>query len=117
MNHAQAVELDKQSVRILTYAALDPLTLEPTQRPAQVSDMIAHRPTQHGIASFELVEYGPLSHSRINVECYVAIDARQRAQMRRQNNSNHGSVCTSTESTAGKSRTIGFQLSPASADP
>src|SRR5207245_11187250 len=29
---------------------------------------------------------------------------------------NHPSVCTSTESTPGKSRTIGFQLSPASAD-
>src|ERR1700675_511841 len=28
----------------------------------------------------------------------------------------HGSVCTSTESTPGRSRTIGAQLSPASAD-
>jgi hypothetical protein len=28
----------------------------------------------------------------------------------------HGSVCTSTESTAGRSRTIGFHLSPALAD-
>jgi len=28
----------------------------------------------------------------------------------------HASVCTSTESTAGRSRTIGFQLSPASAE-
>jgi hypothetical protein len=30
--------------------------------------------------------------------------------------SSHGSVCTSTLSTAGKSRTIGFQLSPASGE-
>jgi hypothetical protein len=29
---------------------------------------------------------------------------------------NHGSVCTSTESTAGRSRTTGDQLSPASAE-
>ena len=35
--------------------------------------------------------------------------------MRREHDSNHGSVCTSTESTAGRSRTIGAQLSPASA--
>src|SRR5712671_6443397 len=28
----------------------------------------------------------------------------------------HGSVCTSTDSTAGRSRTIGAQLSPASAE-
>ena len=87
------------------------------ERPPQLSDVIAHCPTQHGISSFELVEYGPLSHVRVNVEFYVPIDARQSAQMRRKNNANHGSVCTSTESTAGRSRTIGFQLSPESADP
>jgi hypothetical protein len=78
--------------------------------------MVAHGPTQHGISSFELVEYRPLSHGGLDVKVYVAIDVRQRAQMRRQNNANHGSVCTSTESTAGRSRTIGFQLSPASGD-
>jgi len=90
---------------------------KPHERTAQLSDVIAHCPAQHGISSFELVEYGPLGRGGINVEFYVAIDARQRAQMRRQNDANHGSVCTSTESTAGRSRTIGFQLSPASADP
>jgi len=89
---------------------------KPHQRPAQLSDVIAHRATQHGISSFELVEYGPLSHSGVKIEFHVAVDTRQRAQMRGQNNANHGSICTSTESTAGRSRTIGFQLSPASAD-
>ena len=89
---------------------------KPYKRPTQLSDMIAHCPAEHGISSFDLVEYGPLSNGGINVKFYVAIDARQRAQMRRQNNAYHGSVCTSTESTAGRSRTIGFQLSPASAD-
>ena len=29
----------------------------------------------------------------------------------------HGRTCTSTDSTAGKSRTIGFQVSPESAEP
>ena len=45
---------------------------------------------------------GPLRHRRINVEFYFALDARQRSQMSRQHNANHGSVCASTESTAGK---------------
>jgi len=90
---------------------------KPHQRTAELRDVIAHRTAQHGIASLEFVEYGPLGRGGINVEFYVAIDARQRAQMRRQNDTNHVSVCTSTESTAGRSRTIGFQLSPASADP
>jgi hypothetical protein len=49
---------------------------KPHERPAQLSDVIAHRPTQHGVSSFELVEYGPLSHGSVNVEFYVAIDAR-----------------------------------------
>jgi hypothetical protein len=89
---------------------------KPYERSTQLSDVVAHRTAKHGISSFELVEYGPLSHCGVNVEFYVAIDARQRAQMRRQNNANHGSVCTSTESTAGRSRTIGFQLSPPSGD-
>ncbi len=40
--------------------------------------------------------------------------ARQRAQVRRQLDSNHGSVSTSTENTAGRSRTIGAQVSPPS---
>ena len=44
-----------------------------------------------------------------------AADLREVAQMIREDHPNH-SVCTSTDSTAGRSRTIGFQLSPASAE-
>ena len=46
----------------------------------------------------------------------LAVDARQRAQMGGQHDADHGSVWTSTDSTAGRSRTIGAQLSPASAE-
>ena len=45
-----------------------------------------------------------------------SVDARELLQMRGQHHANHGSVCTSTESTAGRSRTIGAQVSPASAE-
>ena len=41
---------------------------------------------------------------------------RERAQVGRKHDPDHGKVCTSTDSTAGRSRTIGFQLSPASGD-
>jgi hypothetical protein len=41
---------------------------------------------------------------------------RERPQMRRKHHADHHSVCTSTESTAGRSRTMGAQVSPASAD-
>ena len=46
----------------------------------------------------------------------LTIDARQRPQMYRELEPDHGNVWTSTDSTAGRSRTIGAQWSPASAD-
>src|SRR6266851_403514 len=52
----------------------------------------------------------------LNVELHLAADARQSPQMWREYDSDHGSVWTSTESTAGRSRTMGAQLSPASAE-
>jgi DNA polymerase-3 subunit alpha len=51
-----------------------------------------------------------------DVELHFAAGARQVAQMRREHDPDHGSVWTSTESTAGRSRTIGSQWSPASAE-
>src|SRR5216684_685982 len=51
-----------------------------------------------------------------DVELHLTADARQSAQMWREYHPNHGSVWTSTESTAGRSRTMGAQLSPASAE-
>ena len=45
-----------------------------------------------------------------------SLHARQRAQMERQHHADHGSVCTSTESTGGRLLTIADQLSPASAE-
>ena len=52
----------------------------------------------------------------VDVDGHLAVDARQRPQMRGKDDADHGSVWTSTESTAGRSRTIGAQVSPASAD-
>ena len=46
----------------------------------------------------------------------LALEPRQRSQVRREHNPDHDSVWTSTESTFGRSRTIGFQVSPASAE-
>jgi len=77
--------------------------------------VIADRPLQHGIAGFEAIEHGAEGYRSWDFERDLETYMRQRAQMRREYDSNH-SVCTSTESTAGRSRTMAFQLSPASAD-
>ena len=47
----------------------------------------------------------------------IAVHLRERAQMGRQHNPDHGRVWTSTDSTAGRSLTIGAQVSPLSAEP
>ena len=51
-----------------------------------------------------------------NLKLDLAADVRQRPQMGREHDADHGSVWTSTDSTAGRSRTMGAQLSPESAE-
>ena len=84
--------------------------------PALERDMIADSAPQHGVARLERIEYRTLRHRSGDFEDHLVADVRQVAEMVRKSDADHVIVCTSTESTAGKSRTIGFQLSPASAE-
>src|SRR6266436_1930450 len=90
---------------------------ESQKRPACARDVLTNCSTQHWIACLECIEDRASCHFAVNLELYVSPDARKRSQVWRDYNQNHGSVWTSTESTAGRSRTIGAQVSPASADP
>src|SRR5437667_11033272 len=88
------------------------------ERPALRRDMVADRPAQHRIACLERVEYRRArQRMAADIERGLAADLRQRLKVRRQHDADHGSVCASTDSTAGRSRTMGAQLSPPSADP
>src|SRR2546426_5700681 len=89
---------------------------EPHERPALVRDVVADRPAQHRVAGLERVEDRALRGLTLDVELHLAVDARERPQMRREHDAEHRSVWTSTDTTAGRSRTMGAQLSPASAD-
>src|SRR5439155_1295763 len=89
---------------------------EPHERPALLCDLVADRPEQHGIAGLEGVEERALRGSALDVELHLAVDARERPQMCREHDSDHGSVWTSTDTTDGRSRTMAFQLSPEAAD-
>lgn len=87
--------------------------------------LIAYRPAQHRIGRFECVENCPLSNGRFDLERNLPASMRQRAQMLGKNNSDHAfeldstskvesncphvNVCTSTDKTAGKSRTMACQ--------
>jgi len=89
---------------------------EAQKRPPLSRHLIANRPAQHGIASLERIKHRSLRDRAIDLKLNFTAGVRQRSQMLREYDTDHGSVCTSTESTPGKSRTIGTQLSPASAE-
>src|SRR6266508_127037 len=89
---------------------------ESHERSALLRDVVANRPAQHGIAGFERVEHRALRDLTADVELHLAVDVRERPQMCGEHNPDHGSVWTSTDTTDGRSRTIGAQRSPASAE-
>src|SRR6266568_7883990 len=89
---------------------------EPNQRTAFESSVLANCAAQHRVFRFDRVENRFHSRRSIKIEMYLIANLRQRSEMMRKNDSNHFSVCTSTDRTAGKSRTIGFHESPASDD-
>ena len=78
--------------------------------------LIADRSAQCRITRLERLEQCALRDLTVEVDCNFAVDACQGAQVRREDDADHANVWTSTESTAGKSCTIAFQLSPASAE-
>jgi len=79
---------------------------------------------QHGVTGFKRVKNSADSDWRLDSELNFGADAGKVTQMKRQRDMNqvfatrglacHASVCTSTDNTAGRSRTMGAQVSPAS---
>src|SRR5438105_9085837 len=89
---------------------------EPHQRAPLSSGLVPDRAAKNREARFERVEDRRRRDLTLDLELHLAFDLGEIPQMRREDDTNHFRVCTSTESTAGKSRTMGLQLSPASAD-
>src|SRR6266699_4011062 len=89
---------------------------EPHERPAGPVVVAADRPAQDRVAGLQRVEHRALGDLARDLEFHLAAGLGERAQVRGEHHPDHDSVWTSTDSTAGRSRTIGAQLSPASAD-
>src|SRR5262252_10319852 len=79
-------------------------------------DVVADRSPQDRIVLLQSVEDRPSRGGGGHIHPDLPRDLRQRAQMRRQDHPDHARVWTSTENTDGRSRTIGAQLSPPSAE-
>jgi len=89
---------------------------ETDEGPALFCNVVANRAAQHRVSILQRIEYGSLRDRAVNVKLHFPAHTSQRPQMRRKHNPDHLSVCTSTESTAGRSLTIGVHVSPESGD-
>jgi hypothetical protein len=89
---------------------------KPHERPALLGLVVAHRAAQHREVRLQGVQDLALRGWPRHVELHLTTNPRQRPQVGGKEDPDHGRVWTSTDSTGGRSRTIGAQLSPAFAD-
>ena len=78
--------------------------------------MLTYCAAQHRVAGLQRLENAVSRYRVIDIQRHFAIATREGLQVMRQDDTDHGSVCTSTDRTAGRSRTIACQLSPSSLD-
>src|SRR5439155_1460207 len=93
-----------------------PTREEADEIPAPGCPMIPNRPSKGGVARLQRIENRALRRLLLVVEGDFPVDAGKGPQVLRKDDADHGSVCASTESTAGRSRTIAVHLSPPSGD-
>ena len=86
------------------------------ERASIVGHVLPDGTAEHGVAFLERIQGGLNRGLAPNLHLYLAAGLRQRLERCGQDQPDHGSVWTSTEYTAGKSRAIGFQLPPPSGD-
>ncbi|MDZ7770574.1 MAG: hypothetical protein U5K38_16675 [Woeseiaceae bacterium] len=65
---------------------------EPHTRPALQRFMLPDRAAQHRVACFERIKDRTLRDRAVDIEFYLAVDARKQAQVMRQRDTYHDSV-------------------------
>jgi len=89
---------------------------KPHERPSLLRHVIADRTAQYRVRRLERVEHRTDGHPAMHIDTHLALDAGERSEVGGQFDSDQFSVCTSTDRTAGRSRTIAVQLSPPSGE-
>lgn len=74
--------------------------------------VVADGSAKHGVTGFNGIEDGAKGDGRWNVENDLGVDVSEVAQVVGELDADHASVWTSTERTAGRSWTMGCQVSP-----
>lgn len=89
---------------------------EANHRAAAQCCVVPDRPPQDRVARFERVEHGAERGRVDRLELNFPSRPGEIPEVVRERDTNHERVCTSTDNTAGRSRTIAFQLSPPSGE-
>jgi trehalose synthase len=89
---------------------------EAQQRAPAAGGVIADRPLQGWIAHVDRVEDGRDRHRAGHLDDDLSVDSGQLPQVIRELDPDHHIVCTSTETTGGRSWTMAFHESPPSVD-
>jgi hypothetical protein len=89
---------------------------EADERPPPPGVPVPDGPTEHRVALLESIQHRVTRRTADHVERHLPGDTGQGPEVVGEHDADHGSVWTSTERTAGRSRTIGAQLSPESAE-
>lgn len=74
--------------------------------------MVANRSTQNRVPFFKRGQDGVNRNRVRDLQLHLAGHPREVAQMKWKLDPDHESVCVSTDNTAGRSRTMAFQLFP-----
>ena len=85
---------------------------EAHEGPALPRDVVADGPAQHGVAVLDGVEERAPRGRAPDLDLHLAPHPREGAEVVGEDDADHGRVWTSTESTAGRSRTMGAHESP-----
>jgi hypothetical protein len=89
---------------------------ETNERAADVRLVISNSPAKDWMRRFKRIQYAPLSNLSRNLDLYFALDLRERSKPLWKYHADHVNVCTSTDMTDGRSRTIACQVSPLSGE-
>ena len=90
---------------------------EPDERPSPARGRVTEGAAQRGVGGFEGVDDASLGGRPAHLELHLPTGASQVSQVVGEQDSDHGSVCTSTDRTRGRSRTMAVHDFPESADP
>jgi hypothetical protein len=89
---------------------------EPNEWAPDVRLVISNRSAKYWMRCFERIQYCPLTNVSGYLDLYFVLDVRERPKPLWKYYADHGRVCTSTDMTEGRSRTIGCQVSPLSGE-